>query len=130
MAPRDNSSENYREEMTWTSDYANSGFEAGIMNSPVLITSGSSIQFDLIELCKTGDPRAQLQIYKLLYKVMYNISLRIVKDPETAEDVMQESFLVAFERIRAFSGRASFITWLKKLVEDMSIETWRKNNIA
>jgi len=43
--------------------------------------------------------RAQFQNYKLYYKAMYNTSLRIVSDTMEAEDVMQESFLAAFEKM-------------------------------
>ena len=72
--------------------------------------------------CKTGDQRAQFQIYKLYYKAMYNTSLRIVNDPMEAEDVMQESFLSAFEKIDTYSGTVSFGAWLKKIVINRSLD--------
>jgi len=40
----------------------------------------------------------------LYYKAMYNTSLRIVKDTMEAEDIMQEVFLSAFEKITSYSG--------------------------
>jgi len=45
---------------------------------------------------------------------MYNTSLRIVSDSMEAEDIMQESFLSAFEKIDTYSGTVSFGAWLKK----------------
>ena len=54
---------------------------------------------DLLDGCKIGDQKAQFQIYKLYYKAMYNTSLRIVNDTMEAEDIMQESFLSAFEKV-------------------------------
>ena len=54
---------------------------------------------DLLDGCQIGDQKAQFQIYKLYYKAMYNTSLRIVNDTMEAEDVMQEAFLSAFEKI-------------------------------
>jgi len=77
---------------------------------------------DLLDGCKTGDQRAQFQIYKLYYKAMYNTSLRIVNDPMEAEDVMQESFLSAFEKIDTYSGTVSFGAWLKKIVINRSLD--------
>jgi RNA polymerase sigma factor (sigma-70 family) len=59
---------------------------------------------------------------------MYNISIRIVKDPMEAEDIMQEAFLSAFEKINSFSGTVSFGAWLKKIVENRSLDFVRKNN--
>ena len=89
----------------------------------------NSMQKELLESCKTGDPKAQLQIYKQYYKIMFNISLNIVNDREKAEDIMQESFLLAFEKIYSFSGRTSFIKWLIMMVQDLSIECWRRQNV-
>jgi RNA polymerase sigma-70 factor (ECF subfamily) len=77
---------------------------------------------DLLDGCKTGDQKAQFQIYKLYYKAMYNTSLRIVNDTMEAEDIMQESFLSAFEKIDTYSGMVSFGAWLKKIVVNRSLD--------
>jgi RNA polymerase sigma-70 factor (ECF subfamily) len=81
---------------------------------------------DLINGCKTGDQKAQFQIYKLYYKAMFNTSLRIVNDTMEAEDVMQESFLSAFEKIETYSGTVSFGAWLKKIVINRSLDILNK----
>ncbi len=77
---------------------------------------------DLLDGCKNGDQKAQFQIYKLYYKAMYNTSLRIVNDTMEAEDIMQESFLSAFEKIETYSGTVSFGAWLKKIVVNRSLD--------
>jgi len=81
---------------------------------------------DLLDGCKGGDQRAQFQIYKLYYKAMYNTSVRIVTDTMEAEDVMQESFLAAFEKIDTYSGTVSFGAWLKKIVVNRSLDALNK----
>jgi len=81
---------------------------------------------DLLDDCKTGDQKAQFQIYKLYYKAMYNTSLRIVNDTMEAEDIMQESFLSAFEKIDTYSGMVSFGAWLKKIVINRSLDVLNK----
>ena len=78
---------------------------------------------DLLDGCKAGDQRAQFQIYKLYYKAMYNTSLRIVNDSMEAEDIMQESFLSAFEKMDTYSGTVSFGAWLKKIVINRSLDS-------
>jgi RNA polymerase sigma factor (sigma-70 family) len=89
--------------------------------------ASNNIHHDLIEDCKRMDQKAQFQIYKLYYKAMYNTSLRIVNDPVEAEDIMQESFLVAFEQISTYSGNVCFGEWLRSIVQNRSIDSWRKN---
>ncbi|HEX2976434.1 MAG TPA: sigma-70 family RNA polymerase sigma factor [Bacteroidales bacterium] len=81
---------------------------------------------DLLDRCKEGDQKAQFQVYKLYHKAMYNTSLRIVNDTMEAEDIMQESFLSAFEKIDTYSGTVSFGAWLKKIVINRSLDALNK----
>ena len=81
---------------------------------------------DILDACKEGDQKAQFQIYKLYYKAMYNTSLRIVNNTMEAEDVMQEAFLSAFEKIETYSGTVSFGAWLKKIVINRSLDALGK----
>jgi RNA polymerase sigma-70 factor (ECF subfamily) len=81
-----------------------------------------NIHQDLIDGCKLGDQKSQFQIYKLYYKAMYNTSLRIVNDTMEAEDIMQEAFLSAFEKINTYTGTVSFGAWLKKIVVNRSLD--------
>lgn len=76
----------------------------------------------LIEACKKGDSRAQVEIYKRYYKAMYNIALRMLNDTAEAEDVMQESFLGAFQKLETFSETVTFGAWLKKIVINRSLD--------
>lgn len=89
-----------------------------------------NIHQDLIDGCKTGDQKAQFQIYKLYYKAMFNTSLRIVNDTMEAEDIMQESFLSAFEKINTYSGTVSFGAWLKRIVINRSLDALSKKKVA
>ena len=59
---------------------------------------------------------------------MYNTALRILKDSFEAEDVMQESFLVAFTKLGTFKGEVAFGAWLKRIVINRSLTQLRKNN--
>ncbi|MDX9947074.1 MAG: sigma-70 family RNA polymerase sigma factor [Bacteroidales bacterium] len=88
--------------------------------TPANINSGSA-SFnpgnDLIEACRRNDHKAQLQIYKLYYKSVYGICLRIVSDPATAEDIMHEAFLSAFENIGSYCCKTSFYSWLNGFIK-------------
>jgi len=81
----------------------------------------------LLQRCKNGEQSAQFEIYKLYYKAMFNTSLRILNDSFEAEDVMQESFLVAFTKLSTFKGEVTFGAWLKRIVINKSITHLRKN---
>ena len=79
----------------------------------------------LIEACKRGDRKAQFEIYRLYNAAMYNTTLRIVRDPDDAEDVMQEAFLKAFAKLKSYRGEVSFGAWLKKIVVNKALDFLR-----
>ena len=85
-----------------------------------------NIHQDQIDACRTGDRTAQFKIYKLYYKAMFNTSLRIVNDTAEAEDIMQESFLDAFQQLDSYSGEGSFGSWLKRIVINHSLDYLRR----
>jgi len=81
---------------------------------------------EVIELCRDGNQTAQMEIYNRYYKAMYNTSLRIVKEPTEAEDIMQESFLKAFTKLDSYKAEASFGSWLKRIVINNSLTAYQK----
>jgi len=88
-----------------------------------------NIHQDIIERCKSGEQKAQFQLYKLYYKAMYNTCLRIVNDSQEVEDIMQEAFLKAFEKMKTYKGEVSFGAWLKRIVINHSLDELRKRKL-
>ncbi|NMM50609.1 RNA polymerase sigma factor [Marinigracilibium pacificum] len=85
------------------------------------------IHFELIDLCRQGDRKAQYEIYKLYVKAMLNTAFRIVGEKQAAEDVVQDSFIKAFNNLYAFEGRSRFGAWLKRIVVNESLQVIKKN---
>ncbi|RZT95643.1 RNA polymerase sigma-70 factor (ECF subfamily) [Ancylomarina subtilis] len=88
-----------------------------------------NIHQDLIDACRQGNAKAQFEIYKLYYKAMYNSCLRILNNTQEAEDVMQEAFLSAFDKISSYKGEVSFGAWLKRIVVNKALDYLKKNKI-
>ncbi len=84
---------------------------------------------DLVNDCRNGNRKAQFEIYKLYATAMYNVALRIVNDDAEAEDVLQEAFLDAFNRIADFRQETTFGLWLKQIVINRSINYLRKRKM-
>ena len=82
----------------------------------------------LIDLCKANNQQAQLEVYNRYFKAMYNTSLRIVKDSYEAEDIMQDSFLLAFTKLDSLKDPKIFGSWLKRIVINNSIYHYKKNS--
>lgn len=92
-------------------------------------TQYQNIHQDLINRCRKGDAKAQFELYKVYYKPMYNVCLRMVGNPVEAEDVMQEAFLKAFTKIDTYEGMVSFGAWLKKIVINRSLDYLKKRKV-
>jgi len=82
----------------------------------------------LLEHCAANNEKAQLTLYNMYYKAMFNTAYRIIGDHALAEDIMQESFLKAFRKLNTFSGKVTFGAWLKKIVINTSINELKKSN--
>lgn len=59
---------------------------------------------------------------------MYNASFRIVKNSFEAEDIMQDSFLMAFTKLESLKEAKIFGPWLKRIVINNSIYHYKKKN--
>lgn len=99
------------------------------MNTNELAPKVTDIHTSLIDGCRNGDRKAQYELYHLYAKQMYNVCMRIVGHVGEAEDILQESFVEAFKRIREFRGEATFGSWLKRIVVNRSINALRKKKL-
>jgi DNA-directed RNA polymerase specialized sigma24 family protein len=77
----------------------------------------SDLPDELVKRCKKGDQKAQLQVYELYYRPVFKTCLQIVNDPATAEDLMHESFILAFENMNTYIGDISFSSWIKIFIK-------------
>ncbi len=80
----------------------------------------------LIEQCKKGDRRAQLKIYELYHRAMYNLSFQLLACGEEAEEVMHDAFLSAFQNISQCEKNSSFGAWLKKITINKALDMVKK----
>ena len=85
--------------------------------------------YDLVVECKRGSKKACFELYRLYSKAMLNIAFRIVGSVDEAEDVLQEAFLDAFNRIRDFRQETTFGLWLKQIVVHRAINLLRKRRL-
>ena len=74
-------------------------------------------QIDLIEACKRGEPSAQRQVYAQFSGIMFAVAIRYTNTRVDAEDVLQESFIVIFNKIEQFDPqKGAFKSWASRIV--------------
>ncbi|WP_349353056.1 MULTISPECIES: sigma-70 family RNA polymerase sigma factor [unclassified Flagellimonas] len=63
-----------------------------------------------------------MKLYRQYCDGMFCVAMRFLKNPDDAEDVLQDSFIKAFQRIEQFKGDVTFGAWLKRIVVNGSID--------
>ena len=81
---------------------------------------------ELIDQIQAGDKAACAQCVELHAPAVYRLALRMMGDPDEAEDVMQETFLSAFRAIESFEGRSGLATWLFRIANNVALMRLRK----
>ena len=83
----------------------------------------------LIYECIQNNTKAQEQLYRFLAPKLFAVSLKYSRNYEEAQDNLQESFLVIFDKISQFKNKGSFEGWAKKIVINYTLQQYRNQNI-
>lgn len=69
-----------------------------------------------------GDTNAFEPLVREYEKNVYNLALRMVKNPEDAQDMTQESFIRAYNSLSSFRGESRFSVWLYRIVSNVCLD--------
>ncbi len=90
-------------------------------------TPDQSDELALVERCRRNDAEAFGKIVDAYQNRLFGFVRRMVKDPEDASDIAQETFVRAFQGIHRFDGRSSIRTWLFRIAYNLCIDRARKH---
>ena len=83
---------------------------------------------ELIRLCKRKNALAQKLLYNTYHSGLLGICLRYGKSRDEAEDILQLGMISIFKNINSYSGKGSFEGWMKRIMVNVAIDNFRKNN--
>ena len=75
---------------------------------------------DLVREIKAGDRSAFSELVTRHQKAIYRLALRFTRDHGTAEDIVQDSFVKAYQALGSFEERSSFKSWLFRIAINTS----------
>ncbi len=87
------------------------------------------IHQDLIADSIKGSNKARYQLYQLYSKAMFNVCFRMMNNREDAEDMLQEAFVQAFQKLDTFRNESGFGTWLKTITVHTCINALNKRKL-
>jgi len=80
----------------------------------------------LVVRVRAGDVSAFDELVRKYDRQIFRIALHITQNREDAEDVMQDAFLKAYEKLDQFQGNSKFYTWLVRIAVNESLMRLRK----
>lgn len=80
---------------------------------------------ELVAAARKGDQTAYGKLVDRHLRSVYSVALRVVGQSSDAEDVSQDTFLRAFERLDLFDDSRNFRNWLLKIASNLAINRIR-----
>jgi len=88
----------------------------------------SSEDFSLAAL-RAGDRAEFARLVETYSGFIYRLALKLLEEPQDAEDVLQETFIKAYRSLPNFDGRSSLSTWLYRIATNEALMLMRRRKI-
>lgn len=85
-------------------------------------------ELQLVLRCQNGDRKAYEQLYRANVGKVYALCLRMCGNKTLAEDLAQDSFIRAWQKIGSFKGNSAFSSWLYRLTSNVVIGYLRQQS--
>jgi RNA polymerase sigma factor (sigma-70 family) len=83
----------------------------------------------LVARAKAGDDEALEAMYRAFETPVYNLARRMLRSPEDAEDVLQETFLEVVKSIRSYRGEGHLWGWIRQIAASKALMRIRREQI-
>lgn len=84
---------------------------------------------ELIDRAQSGEESAYTELVNRYQSQVYAVCLKMVRNPETARDLTQETFIKVFNALNSFDRSYTFSTWLYKIARNTCIDHFRRAKI-
>ena len=86
----------------------------------------SSLEKEIVSLLEHGDKKAIAILYENYSDALYGVIKKIIKDDDTAQDVLQESFVKIWRYSKKYdASKAKLFTWLYRIAYNTAIDKVR-----
>jgi RNA polymerase sigma-70 factor (ECF subfamily) len=88
-----------------------------------------SLEVQVVQRAADGDREARRELFERHRGSAFRVAARITGSRHDALDVVQDSFIRAFERLAEFQGDAAFGTWLLRIVTNRALDHLRSRKV-
>jgi RNA polymerase sigma-70 factor (ECF subfamily) len=82
---------------------------------------------DLVQRSIEGEESAFNELLNRYKRGVYTLIIRMVRDPETANDLSQDTFIKLYSSLSYYNPNYKFSSWLFKIANNLTIDYLRKN---
>jgi RNA polymerase sigma-70 factor, ECF subfamily len=94
------------------------------------VTGDTGEDLALVQAAREGDIAAFEQLLKRYDRNVFRIANHITQNREDAEDVVQDAFLKAYQKLDQFQGNSKFYTWLVRIAVNEALMKLRKRKAS
>lgn len=94
------------------------------------VTGDTGEDLALVQSAREGDMAAFEQLIKRYDRNVFRIANHITQNREDAEDVVQDAFLKAYQKLDQFQGNSKFYTWLVRIAVNEALMKLRKRKAS
>lgn len=81
---------------------------------------------NLILEAQSGNQRALAELVKKYEKTIYSFAFKVCRNPDKAENTMQETFMSMIKSLKQFDGKSKLSTWLYRITANHCLMEYRK----
>lgn len=85
---------------------------------------------ELVEKAQRGDGAAFAMLVERHQRHLYRLALRMTNSEADAQEVLQEAFLNAYQKLPLFRGEAQFSSWLYRIAANSALMRLRRRRRA
>jgi RNA polymerase sigma-70 factor, ECF subfamily len=97
------------------------------MSEEFVATTATDVE--LVRRAQQDDERAFGELVTRYESKVYSLAMKMLRNPEDAEDVLQETFLRAYRGIKSFKGNSTFSTWIYRITANSALMRLRKKQL-
>ncbi len=90
------------------------------------MNEGAKTETFSLEALRNGDRAEYARMVETYSATIYRLALKMLNNPQDAEDILQETFIKAYRNLKGFDGRSSLSTWLYRIATNEALMHIRK----
>lgn len=87
-----------------------------------------NLVYELVEKAQSGDRGSFSKIVRLMMNQIFALTYKMTGDKETASDMLQDTFVTAWEKLGSFKGDSKFESWVYRIAVNKCLNVLKRES--